>query len=131
MGSIFRFEHKPCGFEYKHFDGVGFMGMELEREAYEKIEKGLMGEEWQSLLKDKPNAEVAVNNTLCYCEKCKKYHSFPQIKLLDQERKTIIKKEILYCPGCKEEVIDMDNVFDVPCPVCGEKLKGKFAGLWD
>jgi len=41
MGSIFRYEHKDCGFEYKHFDGVGFMGMELEQKAYEKIKERL------------------------------------------------------------------------------------------
>lgn len=137
MGSIFRFEHKACGFEYKHFDGAGFMSMELEGAALEKIKKGEMGEDWKKALDDNPKAEVAVHNALCYCEKCKKYHSLPQIKLNLLEEKDgeegykALKKETLYCPECKEEVVDMDNVFSVPCPVCGEKIKGKFAGLWD
>lgn len=145
MGSIFRFEHKACGFEYKHFDGVGFMGMELEHEAYEKIKKGEMGADWQKLLADNPSGKVTVHNELFYCEKCKEYHSIPQIKFyvlnkdaseedemfFDPEKYTLVDKETVYCPKCKEKTVEMDNVYSVPCPVCGKVIKGKMEGLWD
>jgi len=146
MGSIFRYEHKDCGFEYKHFDGVGFMGMELEQKAYEKIKNGECGEDWQKLLQDNPYAKVTVHNALSYCEKCKKYHSIPQMKLyipkdsnvseedkmfFDPEKYTLAKKEIVFCPDCMEETVDIENSFFITCPVCGKEIKGKFAGLWD
>ena len=137
MGSMFRFKHKACGFEYKHFDGAGFMSMELEREAADKIANGEMGQDWQQILAENPKAKVSVLNTLCYCPKCKEYHSLPQIKIQvleevnDEEEYKVLKKETLYCPKCKAEAEEQENLFSVPCPVCGKKIKGEFAGLWD
>lgn len=153
MGSIIRFTHKECGFEYDFYEGVGFSLFRLQCNAREKMRSGEWGKQWQDLMEKHPEGTATINKALCFCPNCKKYYTEPRIKFYVPNEGFhydfhepnedmvptyviysdyhLIEKETMFCPDCNAESVVMDNLNKVPCPVCGKIRRGRDIGNWD
>ncbi len=153
MGSIIRFTHRECGFKYDFFAGVGFGLFRLQCEAREKMRSGEWGEQWKDLIQKYPEGTATIGKALCFCPKCSKYFTEPRIKFyvpnegfhyeFDErhedmipsyvicEHYHVLEKEDMFCPDCGTKATVMENLNQVPCPVCGKMRKGRDIGDWD
>ena len=153
MGSIIEYDHQGCKFKYVFYEGVGFSLFRLQGQARSKMRSGEWGEAWKSLMEKYPEGTATLNNALCYCPRCRKYFSEPRVEFyipnegyhyqFDEQDKDripeyiinshyhVLQKETITCPDCDAEVTVMEDLEKVPCPVCGEMIRGRDAGNWD
>lgn len=151
MGTVYRYTHGKCGFQYQYFEGVGFKLFAQSCDSRKHMRNGDWGEKWKALLEQHPDGTAVIDKRLCYCQQCKEYHTEPQkafyVKKPDSdfeygedervplykldEHFELLEKEQVMCPKCDEELKVLDYVKRIECPVCGELVVWKKVGLWD
>ena len=153
MGYIINYVHKECNFDFEFFEGVGFGTFAMECESRKYMREGEWGEHWKNLIEQHPDGTATLNQALCYCEKCKKYFNEPRIEFyipkegyhyipnegeedgvpsyIVKEHYQLLEKEVIKCPECDTIAKIMQKTSQIPCPVCGKKIKGEKIGCWD
>jgi hypothetical protein len=153
MGSIIRFTHKECGFEFSFYKGVGFRLFAMQCESRKYMRTGEWGEHWKELIERYPEGTATLGKAICYCAKCKKYFQEPRIKfyipkegyrhvpkeecddrVLPYEVYSsyqLLEEETITCSKCKKVAQVMEKHTQIPCPVCGKMRRGRNVGDWD
>lgn len=75
MGYIYEYIHPECGFFYQYFEGIGILGFSEVCKCRESMRSGKWGEPWKELIEEYPDGTASLDNSLIYCEACKKYFS--------------------------------------------------------
>lgn len=153
MGSIIRFTHKECGFEFNFYEGVGFRSFAMQCESRKYMRSGEWGDHWKQLIEQYPEGTATLNKAICYCARCKKYFQEPRIEFyipkegyhyapkegrddsvppyIVYEHYQLLEQATITCPDCETVATVMENSAQIPCPVCGKMRRGRDVGNWD
>ena len=122
MGNIIRFTHRECGFKFDFFEGVGFSLFRLQCNAREKIRSGEYFTE--------PRIKFYVPDDGYLYEFSEKNEDMVPTHVI-YEHYHLLEKEDMVCPDCYSSATVMENLNQVPCPVCRKMCKGRDVGNWD
>lgn len=146
MGAVYWLSCKQCKFKFEFHKGVGFFLFSKQCNARSNMREGKWGEHWKKLIEKYPDGTATLCNALCYCKHCKKFYTEPRVefyvsqdgyKYEDKDKKdmiptvvifehySVLEKENMICPDCKESAEVIENFSKAVCPQCGNTLRCK------